>query len=186
MLVAVTLLVVLYSIMLSPSARTYQMGKIAVCANNLRNIEVALKTFAVDSNGRLPFATNAETSETALSVLVPRYTTGSGYFICPGSGDRRLPDAKPFADRKISYAYYMGHGIDDGADQPLITDRQVNTRFKQTGDLLFSPDGKKPGNNHNKYGGNVMFCNGATKWSAPVSAFTLTNTPGVTLLNPKP
>jgi prepilin-type processing-associated H-X9-DG protein len=97
-----------------------------------------------------------------------------------------LPDARPFAGRKISYAYYMGHGANDGPEEPLLTDRQVNTRPKQTGDPLFSPDGEKPGANHNRYGGNVMFCDGAIKPSPAKSAFALTNGPTVTLLNPKP
>jgi prepilin-type processing-associated H-X9-DG protein len=121
-----------------------------------------------------------------LSSLVPRYTTGTEFFTCPGSKDSKLPDAQPFETRKISYAYYMGHTVQEGADQPLLSDRQVNTNPKSTGQLLFSPDGKKPGNNHNRYGGNVMFCDGSAQSSPARSAFNLTNTPGVVLLNPRP
>ena len=186
LLITVTLLVILYLLLLSPSAKSFQMGKIAECANNLRNIQIALKTFSTDSGGRLPYLTNAPNAEVPLSLLIPRYTTGTEFFICPGSGDAALPGAQPFAGRRISYAYYMGRTLGDGPDQPLLTDRQVNTNPKQAGEPLFSSDGKKPGNNHNKYGGNVMFSDGGVKWSPAQCAFTLTNAAGVILLNPKP
>ncbi|MDB6021531.1 MAG: hypothetical protein JWQ04_1388, partial [Pedosphaera sp.] len=126
------------------------------------------------------------TSEPVLSMLVPRSTTGTEYFICPGGNDSALPEAQPFAERRISYAYYMGHTLKDGADQPLLSDRQVNTGPKLPGQPLFSADGKKPGANHNKYGGNIMFCDGNVQKSPALAAFSLTNAPNVVLLNPKP
>ncbi len=134
---------------------------------NLQNIYVALKTYSLDNprSSRLPGFAGAQTSEPVLSQLIPRDTTGTEFFICPGGKDSLLPDAQPFADRKISYAYYMGRSLADGADQPLLSDRQVNTDPKLIGQPLFSADGKKPGNNHNKYGGNVMFCDGTVQMS---------------------
>jgi prepilin-type N-terminal cleavage/methylation domain-containing protein len=186
LLIVVALMVVMYVMLLSPSAHSYQMRQISACAGNLQNIYVALKTYSIDANGGLPAVTNAAASEAPLSLLIPRYTTGTAYFICPGCGDAKLPDAKPFADRRISYAYYMGRGLGDGADQPLLSDRQVNTLSKAPGDPIFSADGRKPGANHNKYGGNVMFCDGGTRMSKPASEFALTNGPAVILLNPKP
>lgn len=186
LLIVVAIIFVLFTLYFGGGSRGYQTKQMAACEKNLETIYVAIKTYSADNNDRLPFATNAQTSELPLSLLVPRYTTGTEFFICPGCKDAALPDAQPFADRKISYAYYMGRTIQDGAAQPLISDRQVNTDPKLTGQLLFSADGKKPGSNHNKYGGNVMFCDGNVQSSGPQSAFSLTNGPGVVLLNPKP
>jgi len=67
-----------------------------------------------------------------------------------------------------------------------MSDRQVDANPKLLGQPLFSADGKKPGNNHNKYGGNIMFCDGNVQTSPASSAFNLTNAPNVVLLNPKP
>ncbi len=186
LVIVVAIIFFLFTIYFGSGAKGYQMKQMAVCEKNLQTIYVALKTYAMDNNDHLPNLTNAQTSELPLSQLVPRYTTGTEFFICPGGKDSALPDAQPFASRKISYAYYMGRSVQDGAAQPLMSDRQINTDPKAPGQLLFSADGKKPGNNHNKYGGNVMFCDGNVQSSPAQSAFSLTNGPGVVLLNPKP
>jgi hypothetical protein len=68
----------------------------------------------------------------------------------------------------------------------LLSDRQVNTQPKQVGDFVFSSNGKSPGNNHHKYGGNFLECAGSVQDSPAQLTFALPATPGVTLLNPKP
>jgi prepilin-type N-terminal cleavage/methylation domain-containing protein/prepilin-type processing-associated H-X9-DG protein len=186
LLIVMALIIIMTTLYLSSGSQAYQARKRIECEGRLQHIYIALKTFAVDANDRLPLLPDARTSEAPLSQLVPRYTTGAEFFTCPGSKDAPLPDAQPFANRKISYAYYMGRTILDGADVPLVTDRQVNTKPKLAGEPLFSADGSPPGNNHNRYGGNLMFCDGSVQYSPPASAFVLTNAPNVILLNPKP
>jgi prepilin-type N-terminal cleavage/methylation domain-containing protein/prepilin-type processing-associated H-X9-DG protein len=186
LLIVMSIIVVLFTLYFGGGSRTFQTKQIANCQKNLQNIYIALKTYSMDNSDRFPALTGPQTSEPVLSQLVPRYTTGTEFFTCPGSKDSKLPDAQPFETRKISYAYYMGHTVQEGADQPLLSDRQINTNPKSPGQLLFSPDGKKPGNNHNRYGGNVMFCDGNSQSSPARSTFNLTNAPGVVLLNPRP
>lgn len=186
LLLVMTIIVVLYTLYLGGGTKGYQKRQLAQCEKNLTTVYVAMQTWANDYTNAFPTLTNAQTSEPVLSQLVPRYTTGAEYFICPGSKDSKLPDAEPFAKDRISYAYYMGRTDKDGADEPLLSDRQVDTNSKAVGQPLFSADGKKPGNNHDKYGGNVVFCDGSIQHSPAASAFNLTNAPGVTLLNPRP
>ena len=186
LLIVMFIIFVLYTLYLGGGSRTYQKKQIAACEKNLETIYVALQTWANDNSNNFPTLANAQTSEPPLSQLIPRYTTGTEFFTCPGSKDSKLPDAQPFANRKISYAYYMGRTAKDGADQPLLSDRQVDTNSKTAGQPFFSADGKKPGNNHNKYGGNVMFCDGNVQSSPAAAAFNLTNAPGIVLLNPRP
>jgi len=186
LLIVMALIIVLFTLYWSGGSRSYQTKQLANCEKNLQNIYVALKTYAIDNNSRLPVLANSTTSEPVLSQLIPRYTTGTEFFICPGCKDSALPEAQPFAERKISYAYYMGRKIEDGPGEPLMSDRQVDANPKLLGQTLFSADGKKPGNNHNKYGGNIMFCDGNVQTSPASSAFNLTNAPNVVLLNPKP
>ena len=73
-----------------------------------------------------------------------------------------------------------------GAQQPLMSDQQVNSLPKQPGDAVFSTDGKPPGNNHHKYGGNFLFGDGHAEMTPPRLAFSLATPQGVVLLNPKP
>lgn len=185
LLVVVAIIVILTTVYLNSGSRAFQARKRLECERNLRSIYVALKTYSLDGKG-FPDLPSAKTSEAVLSLLIPKYTTGTEFFICPGTKDAALPEAEPFANRRISYAYYQGQKSDSEASAPLLTDRQVNTRPKVVGDPLFSEDGRAPGNNHNKFGGNILFCDGNVQASEMRSAFALTNAPNVTQLNPKP
>jgi prepilin-type N-terminal cleavage/methylation domain-containing protein len=157
----------------------------ANCQKNLQTMYMSLNIYANDNNGKFPFATNATTSEEPLSVLIPRYTTVTETFICPGSGDRSLPEGESFAKRRISYAYYMGLTKSNGTDEVLLTDRQVDTNPKRMGQAIFSADGKKPGANHNKYGGNFVTLSGETASTGPTAKRDFLFDTNVTLLNPR-
>jgi prepilin-type processing-associated H-X9-DG protein len=149
-------------------------------------IYMALQIYANDSASRFPVVPAARTSEEALGVLVPRYTVDTAVFICPASKDPPLPAGDPFAKRKVSYAYYMGRRLGD-AQEPLLSDRQVNADSKAAGDPVFSSNGTPPGNTHGKEGGNFLFGDGHVQWSPVDVRFPIPLTPGgVILLNPKP
>jgi prepilin-type processing-associated H-X9-DG protein len=182
----ISIIVVLFTLYFSSGSKNFQERKISECQKNLQNIYAAFRTYALDNNDALPALPGAQTSEAPLSLLIPKFTTGSEFFICPGSKDKPLPDAQPFANRKISYAFYMGRKLSGGAGSPLMSDEQVNTLAKTAGQNVFSPDGKPPGDNHNKFGGNVLFCDGNVQSTPAKAAFDLPTGPGVTLLNPKP
>jgi hypothetical protein len=79
----------------------------------------------------------------------------------------------------------MGRRL-DAPENPLMSDRQVNTEPKHVGELVFSPDGKPPGNNHHKFGGNFLLGDGSVQFSPAQLSFSLALAPGIVLLNPKP
>jgi prepilin-type N-terminal cleavage/methylation domain-containing protein/prepilin-type processing-associated H-X9-DG protein len=164
---------------------SHQRSQQKLCADNLQKIYLAMQIYANDFDGRLPQNTNAVTSEPVLDELVPRYTADTSIFICPGGRDSQIPSGEPLGRHKISYAYYMGRRLDP-PQNVLLSDRQVNTQSKIAGDFVFSGNGKPPGNNHHKYGGNLLFCDGSVQLSPPRLAFSLAVTSGVVLLNPKP
>jgi prepilin-type N-terminal cleavage/methylation domain-containing protein/prepilin-type processing-associated H-X9-DG protein len=153
------------------------------CQNNLTKIYVGMTLFGNDHAGRFPNVTKARTSEQALDLLVPAYCSDTSVFICPGSKDQVLPGGQSLTKGKISYAYYMGRGPAN-ATRALASDAQVDTQSKAAGEPVFSSDGKPPGNNHGKFGGNLLFCDGHVELSSPRAAFTLGFGPGETLLNP--
>ena len=185
LLVVLALMIILTVMMWGFTSESHQHAAQRACQQNLEKIYVALQIYANDFSGRLPVVTNALTSEEPLSLLVPRYTADTAIFICPGSKDSPLPSGVSFAHRTISYAYYMGQRAGD-AQQPLASDWQINTLPKQAGDPVFSATGKPPGNNHYKYGGNILFCDGHAELSPPRLPFPLATSNGVVLLNPKP
>jgi len=184
LLCTAAIILILYSLYFTSGSNHYQARQKALCQKNLETVYVALKTFAADHNGAFPVATNATASEAPLSLLVPQYTAVTEIFICPGSGHKKLPEAKSFAQRKISYAYSMGRTINDGGDRLLMSDALVDTRPKEIGQRIFSATGKKPGNNHHRFGGNLMFCDGQIQDSEGNARAAIPA--GLTLLNPRP
>jgi len=89
----VVIIFILFTLFLSSGSKSYQEKKLTECQGHLQNIYAALRTFSQDNNGALPAVPGAQTSEAPLSLLVPKYTTGSEFFICPGGKDKPLPDA---------------------------------------------------------------------------------------------
>jgi prepilin-type N-terminal cleavage/methylation domain-containing protein/prepilin-type processing-associated H-X9-DG protein len=184
LLVVMALIVILSMMMYGFGSASHQRTQKELCFGNLQKTFLALQIYANDF-GKFPQATNAQTSEPVLDLLVPRYTADTSIFICPGGRDEAIPSGGSLARLKISYAYYMGRGT-NAEQEALMSDRQVNTLPKAIGDQVFSLDGKSPGNNHHKYGGNFLFCDGSVQSSKPVAAFSLACSNGVVLLNPKP
>jgi prepilin-type N-terminal cleavage/methylation domain-containing protein len=185
LLITLALMCVLTAMLYSFGSGSHQRSQQKLCADNLQKIYLALQIYSNDFKGALPWDTNAVTSEEVLSQLVPKYTADTSIFICPGGRDSEIPSGKPLSKCKISYAYYMGRRLDVPQD-PLMSDRQVNTEPKRAGEMVFSANGKPPGNNHHKYGGNFLLCDGSVEFSPPQLTFSLAGQPGVVLLNPKP
>lgn len=186
LLITLALVVVMYVLYLSAGSQHFQTKQKRACQKNLQNAYVALKTYSIENGDRFPAAFDAATSEVPLSLLIPRCTTVTKLFICPGTKDKVPPQAKPFADAKISYAYYMGRDTTQPAQMPLMSDEQVNTNSKSAGQALFSANGETLGNNHHKYGGVILFRDGTAQLSGTNAATPLPLGTGVKLLNPKP
>ena len=189
LLVTLALIAILSSMMYGFASGKHQRNQKELCADNLQKIYLALQIYANDDRGNLPSVTNARTSEEPLNLLVPRYSADTSIFVCPGGRDPDLPSGEPLTANKISYAYYMGRPLKpapDAAPMVLLSDRQVNTDPKRAGEFVFSPDGRPPGNNHHKFGGNFLLIDGSVLPSGSQLNFTLGIPPGVVLLNPKP
>jgi prepilin-type N-terminal cleavage/methylation domain-containing protein/prepilin-type processing-associated H-X9-DG protein len=189
LLVTLALVLVLFTLYWRATAgrreRDRQAACQAGCQRNLEKLFVALEIYANEHASRFPNATNARTSEDALDTLVPRYTADTSLFVCPCSQDAPLPSGDSLLKHKISYAYYMGRGTAD-AQQVLMSDRQVNTLAKASGQLVFSMTGQPPGNNHGQAGGTFLFGDGHAENSPANAPFSIAQPPGVVLLNPKP
>jgi prepilin-type N-terminal cleavage/methylation domain-containing protein len=174
------ILTVMFNNQFSTSARKKEF---AACRSNLQKIYLALSIYNND-NGAYPAVKGATSPAAPLSLLIPKSTTVTEIFICPGSNDKLLPEGERFAERRISYAYYMGRATNDNPGEILLSDWQVDNAPKRAGQLVFSPAGKKPGNNHHANGGNLLTLDGQVSASGPKSKRDLLFQAPVTLLNP--
>jgi len=184
LLVTLALLIFMVVLMHGFGSRSNQMRQKKACGHNLQTIFMALQIFANEHEGQFPLVPSAKSSEEALSLLVPRYTVASDRFICPGSKDSSIPSAAPLLDRRISYAYFMGHRL-GGTAEVLMSDRWIDSQPKNKGAPVFSPNGKAPGNNHHQYGGNFLFSDGEVRSSGPKAAFDVSWNPNIVLINPR-
>jgi prepilin-type processing-associated H-X9-DG protein len=186
LLISTLIIMLMYFMMFGPGSKYGQARRKAACAANLAQMHMALSLFAAEHDGTFPVLIGAASSEAPLSELVPKYTTDTNIFVCPGTSTAALPGAQPFAHRRISYAYYMGLKQNDAPDAPLVSDAQVDVHAKRQGDATFSATGSAPGNNHRRYGGNVLFLDGHVETIDTVAPRDLVIPSGAVLLNPKP
>jgi prepilin-type processing-associated H-X9-DG protein len=186
LLITIVLILILSMMMLGRGMFSDQQKQLVHCQKNLQNIYLALSIYSQDNKGVFPILKGAENSEPPLSLLVPKCTTVTEIFICPASDDNKLPEGESFAKRRISYAYYMGREKSDGAGVILASDRQINTLPKIKRQQMFSENGKPPGANHGKSGGNVLFCDGQFSKVKPRASRDYLFSTNVVLLNPKP
>lgn len=185
-LLLVVLIIMVLTILTTSRLTSTNRDKIkAQCQGNLQKIFLSSTIYATDNKGNYPYIKTAETSEEPLSLLIPRCTTLTEMFICPGSGDRALPEGESFARRRISYAYYMGRTNKEGPDEVILTDRQVDTTSKRMGQQIFSNNGQKPGANHTKYGGCYITLGGESGGTRPMADRDFLFGTNVTLLNPR-
>ena len=185
MLISLAIILILFTMMYGFGSRSNQMSQKKKCQSNLQKMYIALQIYSNDSHGQFPMVTNATSSEDPLDMLVPRYSSDTAIFVCPGSKDSALPAGGSLRKGRISYAYYMGRTVSDN-QLVLASDKQIDTQAKPVGYRAFSNNGKFPGNNHHKYGGNLLFCDGEVKSSPAVTSIALPLGTNIVLLNPKP
>lgn len=187
LLIVVALMLVMYTLLLSPASKPAQRRRQEACRSNLQFIFMVGQMYANDQGGKWPAARAVTSSDQALTLLVPRHTTRTELFTCPGGRQPPLPPGQPFPGRRISYAYLMG--LTQPAltpDQWLMSDAQVDMRPKDTNAPLFSAQKSGPGSNHRQFGGNVLFGDGHAGFS-PAQARWPINAPSPTvILNPLP
>jgi type II secretory pathway pseudopilin PulG len=185
LIVTLALMIVLAVMLFGFSSAKRQRTAKQLCGDNLQKIFLALQIYANDSRGNFPVVTNAATSEEPFDLLVPKYSTDTSIFICPGGRDSAIPDSESLRKHKISYAYFMGRHV-ELSSSVLASDRLIDLAAKRSGEQIFSANGKSPGNNHHKYGGNFLLSDGSVETSPALLSMPALTTNGIVLLNPKP
>lgn len=182
LLVVACIMMILGGLYFAPSGNR-QARQMAQCQANLQGLYVAAELYSRENQEKFPARLGAVTSEQALEILVPRYTSDLRYFLCPGAGRGSLDPNTALSRQRINYACYMGRTLTPAL--PFVSDAQAGTNAAEKGDILFSLDGKGAGNNHQKNGGNVLLTDGSVQASSPHAEFSLGRGPGVVLVNPR-
>ena len=84
LLITLVLMLIMTTMMWGFGSANRQRAEKKACQQNLSKIYLAMQIYANDYGGKFPETTEAQTSEEALYVLVPRYTADTSIFICPG------------------------------------------------------------------------------------------------------
>jgi hypothetical protein len=78
----------------------------------------------------------------------------------------------------------MGLSIAAPQEQWVMSDWLLDEKPHAAGELIFSSDGKGKGNNHDKYGGVILFVDGRAEISKAKANFPITVPTGTKILNP--
>ncbi|MGZ8901563.1 MAG: type II secretion system protein, partial [Limisphaerales bacterium] len=184
LLIVAAILVILMVMYYGRGSSHFQKAQQAACRQNLQTIHIALQTYANENRDRFPSDAFSKTPQEALAKLVPQYTTRTDAFTCPGRKEGPLPTAQPIKNRRISYAYLMGLTSKASPDQWIMADWLLDTKAHAKGELIFSSDGERPANNHDKFGGVLLLVDGSAEISKPTAKFAITTPKGTKILNP--
>jgi prepilin-type N-terminal cleavage/methylation domain-containing protein/prepilin-type processing-associated H-X9-DG protein len=129
LLVVIAIIAILAAILFPVFARAREAARSRACMSNLRQINVALRMYVDDNNGRAPFAANR------YSQIEDRYasTTGDGPSTDFGAlGFNVIPCVAPEPTDEPGTG---SNGVDDGLLGPYVKDRKVWRCPSDTGAL---------------------------------------------------
>lgn len=165
-LVTIAIVGMLLSFLIPAIGESRERARRALCANNLRQIYVALNLYADDNEGSYPpdvlpgdpITHRTRASSTAFSYLYPKYTDDFKILWCPSYGTTQ--DSYPRSNSlfiETNYDYITNSTIDFPAERLLALDT-LNYRAENPNHEWQSFS------NHKGRGGNMLFCGGHVKW----------------------
>ncbi len=186
LLVVIAIIGLLMTIFIPVARVSRQRGRISACANNLRQIGIALELYADDHNGYYP---RDKTNTDNLRPLYPAYIDDIKTFMCPAvmvkiprsqwvSKPEHLERARdddrgsPKANIGMDYEY-RGTQPEVAGGPPMRPSWKYSEMNPHTFVLVYDNDNRgesgqgqriDPEDNHGMAGGNKYFADGSVRW----------------------
>ena len=121
LLVVIAIIGILFTFITTGVQTARRKASQAKCANNLRQIGIALSLYATDHGERFP---------QSLDALYPEYVDDMEAFVCPSSGNE-VPSTPVGGD----YEYQTGLTASSESTAPIVSDKPGN--HKHGGNVLY-------------------------------------------------